>query len=130
MFDPRLTEEYCGLAGMPWSEPGRQRRDRRHGDRRSLWGVFNQTGEIGSRITKPGQIGCQYGYVNLPWMPGSPVFTRRARPALRVTDWQNVITVNMLGKRFYDETGRQYHRQQLQRRRSLRATAAISTPRT
>ena len=20
MFDPRLTEEYCGLAGMPWSD--------------------------------------------------------------------------------------------------------------
>ena len=27
---------------------------------------------------------------------------------MRVADWQNVITVNMLGKRFYDETGRQY----------------------
>ncbi len=25
-----------------------------------------------------------------------------------MTDWQNVITVNMLGKRFYDETGRQF----------------------
>ena len=27
---------------------------------------------------------------------------------MRVGDWQNVITVNMLGNRFYDETGRQY----------------------
>ena len=30
MFDPRLTEEYCGLAGMPWSKSGRQRRACRH----------------------------------------------------------------------------------------------------
>ena len=27
---------------------------------------------------------------------------------LRVADWQNVILVNMLGKRFYDETGKQF----------------------
>jgi hypothetical protein len=27
---------------------------------------------------------------------------------LRVADWQNVITVNMLGKRFYDETCKQF----------------------
>ena len=26
----------------------------------SLWGAYNQTGEFGPVITKPGQIGCQY----------------------------------------------------------------------
>jgi FAD binding domain len=41
-------------------------------------------------------------------MPGSPVFSKARARGLRVTDWQNVITVNMLGKRFYDETGRQF----------------------
>ena len=36
------------------------------------------------------------------------MFSKARATGLRVTDWQNVITVNMLGKRFYDETGRQF----------------------
>ena len=96
----------------------------------SLWGLFNQTGEFGSAITKPGTIGCQYGYVNLRWFPGSPVFDQARARACTVTDWQNVILVNMLGKRFYDETGRQFTANNYNERRSLRARAAISTPRT
>jgi hypothetical protein len=74
----------------------------------SLWGAANYTMEQGDNITKPGKIGCQYGYVNLTWMPGSRVFDKAGASGLRVTDWQNVICVNMLGKRFYDETGGQY----------------------
>ena len=38
-------------------------------------------------------------------MPGSPVFAQARASGLRVGDWQNVVLVNMLGKRFYDETG-------------------------
>ena len=45
-------------------------------------------------------------------MPGSRVFDKAGASGLRVGDWQNVIMVNMLGKRFYDETGRAVHRQQ------------------
>jgi hypothetical protein len=41
-------------------------------------------------------------------MPGSRVFDKARASGLRVADWQNVILVNMLGKRFYDETGRQF----------------------
>ena len=36
------------------------------------------------------------------------MFEKARATGLRVTDWQNVITVNMLGQRFYDETGRQF----------------------
>jgi len=108
MFDPRLTEEYCGLAGMPYSDQDASGEIAAMAINASLWGLFNFTSETGSGLTKPGQIGCQYGYVNLRWMPGSPVFGKARASGLRVTDWQNVITVNMLGKRFYDETGRQY----------------------
>ena len=39
----------------------------------ALWGLFNQTGEFGTNVTKPGAIGCQYNYRNLRWVPGSPV---------------------------------------------------------
>ena len=105
MFDPRLTEEYCGLAGMPWSDQDASGELAAMAIGASLWGLYNQTGEFGFNITKPGTIGCQYGYQNLRWFPGSPVFDLARSPGLPVKDWQDVITVNMLGQRFYDETG-------------------------
>jgi succinate dehydrogenase/fumarate reductase flavoprotein subunit len=105
MSDPRLTEEYCGLAGMPWSDQDASGEIAAMAIGASLWGMYNQTGEFGYKVTKPGTIGNQYGYRNLQWMPGSPVFDRARATGLRVHDWQNVITVNMLGHRFYDETG-------------------------
>jgi succinate dehydrogenase/fumarate reductase flavoprotein subunit len=108
MFDPRLTEEYCGLAGMPWSDQDASGELAAMAIGASLWGFFNQTGEFGANVTKPGAIGCQYNYRNLQWMPGSAVFDRARASGLKVADWQDVILVNMLGKRFYDETGGQY----------------------
>jgi len=108
MFDPRLTEEYCGLAGMPWSDQDASGELAAMAIGASLWGFYNQTGEFGSNVTKAGFIGCQYNYRHLQWVPGSPVFDRARATGLRVADWQDVILVNMLGKRFYDETGGQY----------------------
>jgi FAD binding domain len=108
MFDPRLTEEYCGLAGMPWSDQDASGELAAMAIGAALWGFYNQIGEFGSNVTKPGSIGCQYNYRHLQWMPGSPVFDRARAAGLRVADWQNVILVNMLGRRFYDETGGQY----------------------
>jgi succinate dehydrogenase/fumarate reductase flavoprotein subunit len=108
MFDPRLTEEYCGLSGMPWSDQDASGEIAAMAIGASLWGFYNQTGEFGSNLTKPGTIGCQYNYRNLRWMPGSSVFKLARASGLPVSDWQNVILVNMLGKRFYDETGDQF----------------------
>ncbi len=108
MFDPRLTEEYCGLAGMPWSDQDASGELAAMAIGASLWGLYNQTGEFGANVTKPGSIGCQYNYRNLQWMPGSAVFDRARATGLRVANWQNLILVNMLGKRFYDETGGQF----------------------
>ncbi len=108
MFDPRLTEEYCGLSGMPWSDQDASGELAAMAIGASLWGFYNQTGEFGSNLTKPGEIGCQYNYANLQWMQGSPVFDKARASGLRMADWQDVILVNMLGKRFYDETGGQF----------------------
>jgi succinate dehydrogenase/fumarate reductase flavoprotein subunit len=108
MFDPRLTEEYCGLAGMPWSDQDASGELAAMAIGASLWGFYNQIGEFGSNVTKPGSVGCQYNYRHLQWLPGSPVFDRARATGLRVADWQNLILVNMLGRRFYDETGGQY----------------------
>jgi succinate dehydrogenase/fumarate reductase flavoprotein subunit len=108
MFDPRLTEEYCGLAGMPWSNQDASGELAGMAIGASLWGLYNQTGEFGLNLTKPGTIGNQYGYAYLRWMPGSPVFDRVRASGLPVANWQDIILVNMLGKRFHDETGGQF----------------------
>jgi succinate dehydrogenase/fumarate reductase flavoprotein subunit len=108
MFDPRLTEEYCGLAGMPWSNQDASGELAGMEVGAALWGLFNQTSEVGLTLTKAGMLGCQYGYRNLQWMPGSQVFHRARASGLRITNWQDAILVNMLGKRFYDETGEQF----------------------
>ena len=108
MFDPRLTDEYCGLAGMPWSDQDGSGEIAGMAIGASLWGLNNQANETGSGLTKAGKIGCQYGYVNLTWFPGSRVFDKAGASGLRVADWQNVIMVNMIGKRFYDETGNDF----------------------
>src|SRR5205085_2563866 len=108
MFDPRLTEEYCGLAGMPWSDQDASGEIAAMAVGAALWGLFNQTGEFGANVTKPGSIGCQYNYRNLQWMRGSRVFERARASGLKVANWQDLILVNMLGCRFYDETAGQY----------------------
>lgn len=109
MFDPRLTEEYCGLAGMPWSDQDASGELAAMAIGASLWGLYNQTGEFGSVLSKPGFIGSQYNYMPkimqmVTWMPGSEVFAKARATGLRVGDWQDLILVNMLGERFYDET--------------------------
>ena len=53
MFDPRLTEEYCGLAGMPWSDQDASGEIAGMAIGASLWGLYNQTGEFGYSVTKP-----------------------------------------------------------------------------
>jgi hypothetical protein len=108
MFDPRLTEEYCGVAGTPYSYQDASGEISAMAVGASLWGLANQSGEFGPAITKPGSIGSQYGYVNLRWMPGSPVFDKARATGLHVGDWQDLILVNMVGKRFYDETAPQF----------------------
>jgi succinate dehydrogenase/fumarate reductase flavoprotein subunit len=104
IFDTRLTEEYNGVAGEPWSFQDASGELAAMAIGASLWGAYNQVGEFGANITKPGMIGCQYGYQNLQWMPGSPVFHLARASGLKVEDWQNVILVNQAGLRFYDET--------------------------
>ncbi|MDB5458662.1 MAG: fumarate reductase/succinate dehydrogenase flavoprotein domain protein [Caulobacteraceae bacterium] len=108
MIDPRLTEEYCGLAGMPWSNQDASGEIAAMAAGASLWGLANQASEFGWTVTKAGRVGSQYGYTHLGWEPGSPVFDRARAAGLQVADWQNAILVNMLGERFYDETADGY----------------------
>ena len=100
IFDPRLTEEYQ-VRGAPWVVADASGELAGMAIGASLWGAFNQTGEFGPILGKPGRIGCQYSEA---WMPGSPVFPRARSIGLSVRDYQNVILVNQAGLRFYDET--------------------------
>ncbi len=108
IFDPRLTEEYCGVAGEPWTVQDASGEIAAMAVGASLWGLANQAGEIGSSLTKPNKVGTQYGYVNLTWLPSSSVFTKARAIGLTVRDWQDVILVNQAGRRFYDETKGQF----------------------
>ncbi len=108
MIDPRLTEEYCGLAGMPWSDQDASGELAAMEIGASLWGFAGQAGEYGWTLTKASLIGTQWGYGNVSWEPECAVFDRVRAKGLRVRDWQNVILVNMLGERFYDETAPGY----------------------
>ncbi len=107
IFDPRLTEEYQ-VAGEPWSFQDASGEIAAMAIGASLWGAFNQSGEFGQNVTKAGWIGCQYGYVNLSWQPDSPIFPKAGASGLFVKDYQNVILVNLIGRRFYDETAGQF----------------------
>ena len=107
IFDPRLTEEYQ-TAGEPYSYQDASGEIAAMAIGASLWGAFNQTGEFGQNVTKAGKIGCQYGYVSLTWQPTSPIFPLARATGLVVRDYQNVVLVNQVGRRFYDETQGQY----------------------
>jgi succinate dehydrogenase/fumarate reductase flavoprotein subunit len=103
IFDPRLTEEYP-VAGSPYSLQDASGELSAMAIGASLWGTYNQTAEFGRNLVKPGRIGTLHGYKPLEWLPTSPWFDRVGATGLLVKDYQNVILVNQIGKRFYDET--------------------------
>jgi succinate dehydrogenase/fumarate reductase flavoprotein subunit len=107
IFDPRLTEEYQ-VMGEVYSTRDASGELAAMALGASLWGAYNQTGEFGEALSKAGRIGSREGYVNLGWMPASPVFSRAGATGLLVRDWHDVILVNQAGLRFYDETKGQY----------------------
>jgi succinate dehydrogenase/fumarate reductase flavoprotein subunit len=104
IFDPRLTEEYNGSAGEPWTFQDASGEIAALAVGASIWGAYNQVGEFDMNVTKAAQIGTEYRYGSLQWLPGSPIFSKARASGLRVRDWQNLILVNQIGKRFYDET--------------------------
>ncbi|MBI2818071.1 MAG: FAD-binding protein [Acidobacteria bacterium] len=101
IFDPRLTEE-LQLAGEPFSTQDASGEIAAMAIGASLWGTANQTLERNGAIRKRDLVGAQYLYAG--WMPDSPVFPLARATGLKVRDWQTLILVNQVGKRFYDET--------------------------
>lgn len=102
IFDPRLTEEFQ-VGGEPYSYQDASGELAAMAIGGSLWGTANQTFERNGAIRKRGRIGAQYTYTTFG--PDSPIFPLCRAIGLRLDDWRNVICVNQVGKRFYDETG-------------------------
>ena len=105
MFDPRLTEVYQ-VAGEPYSFQDASGELAAMAIGASLWGLVNQTLENGDNIRTHRAIGCRYNYN--PWLLESPIFLLARATGLKVKDWQDLILVNQVGRRFYDETKGDY----------------------
>ena len=105
MFDPRLTEVLT-VAGEPYSyqDASGERAALEIGA--SLWGLVNQTLENGDNIRTQRVLGTKWNYMN--WELESPIFPLVRAVGLSVKDWHNLILVNQVGKRFYDETKGDY----------------------
>src|SRR5262252_2572352 len=102
MFDPRLTEEYQ-VAGEPWSKQNADGEMLAMGIGAALWGTSNVASEHGRSVTKTRHIGARYGYENLRWNPGSPMFPQVGGAGLTVKSYQDLMCVNEVGKRFWNE---------------------------
>ena len=100
IFDPRLTEEFQ-LGASPYSPQDGSGELAAMAVGASLWGTANQTQERNGAVRKRNIIGAQYLYVK--WTPDSPIFAKARATGLDLRDWQNVICVNQVGKRFYNE---------------------------
>ncbi len=102
IFDPRLTEEYQ-QACEPYAHQGADGELASMDIGASLWSTANQTIGEGAAITKTRHIGCRWGYSSLVYEPDSPMFPQARATGLTVRDWQNMIFVNQVGQRFWNE---------------------------
>jgi FAD binding domain-containing protein len=107
MFDPRLTDEYQ-VAGEPWTKQNADGEMLAMAIGASLWATSNQSNDGGRAVTKTRHIGVRYGYENLRWDPQSPMFEKAGGSGLTVRSFQDLILVNQIGQRFWNEMDNSY----------------------
>lgn len=100
IFDSRATEELI-LGGMPYSDQDASGELAGMAIGASLWGTANQTGDRDGYLRKRNLVGAQYLYVK--WTPDSPIFPLARASGVSMSNWQDAIIVNQVGKRFYNE---------------------------
>jgi succinate dehydrogenase/fumarate reductase flavoprotein subunit len=105
MFDPRITS-VIQCAGEPYSYQDASGEFAAMDIGASLWGLANQALENGATIRTQRVLGTKFNYI--PWKLESPMFPLVKAQGLSVKDWQDLILVNQVGKRFYDETKGDY----------------------
>ncbi len=100
IYNPLLTEEYQ-VGCEPYTKQTGDAEQQGMAIGASLGATNNMRTETYLALVKPQFLGCRYGYAR--WTPGSPVFDRAGASGIPVADYQDVITVDMLGSRFYNE---------------------------
>jgi succinate dehydrogenase/fumarate reductase flavoprotein subunit len=105
MFDPRLTD-FLTVAGEPYSYQDASGELAAMSIGASLWGFVNQTLENGDNIRCQRVLATKWNYMT--WELESPIFPLVRSTGLSVKDWHDLILVNQVGKRFYDETKGDY----------------------
>ena len=105
MFDPRLTAMLT-VAGEPYSYQDASGELAATAIGASLWGLANQTLENGDNIRTQRVLATKWNYMT--WEPEFPLFPLVRATGLALKDWHNLILVNQVGKRFYDETKGDY----------------------
>jgi succinate dehydrogenase/fumarate reductase flavoprotein subunit len=105
MFDPRLTEVYQ-VGGEPYTYQDGSGDLAAMAIGASLWGLGNQMLENGATTRTQRAIGTRYNY--FAWDVHCPIFPLVRATGLVVKNWQDLILVNQLGQRFYDETKGDY----------------------
>ena len=101
IYNPLLTEEYQ-VGCEPYTKQTGDAEQQGMAIGATLGGTNNMRTESYLALVKPQFIGCRYGYAR--WTPGSPVFDKAGASGIPVADYQDVILVNTLGVRFYNET--------------------------
>jgi hypothetical protein len=101
MFDPRLTPVFQ-VGGEPYSYQDASGELGAMAVGAALWGLANQTLENGATMRTQRAIATKFNYV--PWKLESPIFPLVRATGFNVKDWQDLILINQVGKRFYDET--------------------------
>ena len=101
MFDPRLTP-VVQVGGEPYSYQDASGELAAMAIGATLWGLANQTLENGATMRTQRALATKYNYTT--WKLESPIFPLVRATGFNVKDWQNLILVNQVGKRFFDET--------------------------
>jgi succinate dehydrogenase/fumarate reductase flavoprotein subunit len=101
MFDPRLTA-VLQVGGEPYTYQDASGELAAMAVGASLWGLANQTLENGATMRTQRALATKYNYTT--WKLESPIFPLVRATGFNVKDWQDLILVNQVGKRFYDET--------------------------
>jgi succinate dehydrogenase/fumarate reductase flavoprotein subunit len=105
MFDPRLTAALT-VAGEPYTYQDASGELAAMEIGASLWGLVNQTLENGDNIRTQRVLATKWNY--MCWELEFPLFPLVRATGLAVKDWHDLILVNQVGKRFYDETKGDY----------------------
>jgi len=101
MFDPRLTAE-IQVGGEPYSYQDASGELAGMAVGAALWGVNHQALENGATMRAQRALATKYNYTT--WKLESPIFPLVKSTGFNVKDWQDLILVNQVGRRFYDET--------------------------